>query len=68
MSQKFNENHWKELAEKELKDRKLNDLGFDTPEGIRIKALYTDKDILNLNHKIQHDFHIHLPEKKKQYL
>ena len=52
MSQKFNENHWKELAEKELKDRKLNDLGFDTPEGIRIKALYTDKDILNLNHKI----------------
>ena len=52
MSQKFNENHWIELAEKELKDRKLNDLGFDTPEGIRIKALYTDKDILNLNHKI----------------
>ncbi len=52
MSQKFNENNWKELAEKELKDRKLNDLGFDTPEGIRIKALYTEKDILNLNHKI----------------
>ena len=52
MSQKFNENNWKELAEKELKDRKLNDLGFDTPEGIRIKALYTEKDTLNLNHKI----------------
>ena len=52
MSKKFNEDHWKELAEKELKGRKLDNLSFNTPEGIKIKALYTEKDVLNLNHKI----------------
>ena len=52
MSKKFNEIDWKKQAEKELKGRKLSDLDSDTPEGIKLKALYTKDDLKNLHHKI----------------
>jgi len=52
LSKKFNEIDWKKQAEKELKGRKVSDLDSDTPEGIKLKALYTEDDLKNLHHKI----------------
>ena len=43
---------WLNSAEKELKDRGIEDLNWQTPEGIEVKPLYTVDDIKNLNHKI----------------
>ena len=43
---------WLNSAEKELKDRGIKDLNWQTPEGIEVKPLYTVDDIKNLNHKI----------------
>jgi len=40
-------NYWKKLASKEIKGRKLDDLVWNTPEGIKIKPLYTREDIKN---------------------
>ena len=45
-------NNWKELASKELKDKSLNDHYWETPEGIKVKPLYTEEDLKNLNHQI----------------
>ncbi|PQM58168.1 MAG: methylmalonyl-CoA mutase [Rhodobacteraceae bacterium] len=36
---------WEEIAKKELKNRKIEDLIWQTPEGIRIKPLYTELDM-----------------------
>ena len=41
---------WKALAEKELKGRSIQDIEWDTLEGIRIKPLYTDADTSDLDH------------------
>ncbi|NKW71505.1 methylmalonyl-CoA mutase [Rhodobacteraceae bacterium R_SAG10] len=41
---------WKELAQKELRDRPLDDLTWHTPEGIEIKAVYTAADLKGLDH------------------
>ena len=41
---------WEEIAKKELKSRKLDDLIWKTPEGINIKPLYTKEDLPNENH------------------
>ena len=38
---------WKEIAKKELKSRKLDDLIWNTPEGINVKPLYTKEDLPN---------------------
>ena len=43
---------WQFIAEKELKNRKLNDLSFNTPEGIEIKPLYTPDDLANLEEQL----------------
>ena len=43
---------WKNLANKELKDKKLNEHYWETPEGIKVKPLYTEDDLKELNHKI----------------
>ena len=43
---------WIDLAKKELKDKKLEDLFWETPEGIKVKPLYTKDDVKNLNHEI----------------
>ncbi len=41
---------WKLLAEKELKDKSIDSLNWETPEDINIKPLYTENDLKNLNH------------------
>ena len=41
---------WKSLAEKELRGRSLEDLDWETLEGIRVKPLYTEDDIAGLDH------------------
>ena len=41
---------WKKLAEKELRGRPLDDLDWDTLEGIRVKPLYTAADTDGLDH------------------
>ncbi len=36
---------WVSLAERELKDRSVNDITWPTPEGISVKPLYTQEDL-----------------------
>ena len=49
---KININDWINSAEKELKEKKLEELFWETPEGIKVKPLYTEDDIKQLNHEI----------------
>ncbi len=39
---------WKELATKQMKGKPVESLDWDTPEGIKVKALYTAEDLENL--------------------
>ena len=41
---------WKALAEKELRGRAVEDLEWETLEGIRVKPLYTEEDVAGLGH------------------
>ncbi|UWQ08623.1 methylmalonyl-CoA mutase [Aliiroseovarius crassostreae] len=41
---------WKELAEKELRGRAVEDLNWETLEGIEVKPLYTADDTKDLDH------------------
>jgi methylmalonyl-CoA mutase len=41
---------WKELAGKQLKGKPVSDLDWDTPEGIRVKPVYTADDLENMEH------------------
>ncbi|MBL4749036.1 MAG: methylmalonyl-CoA mutase [Amylibacter sp.] len=41
---------WKSLAEKELRGKPLDDLTWQTPEGIAIKPLYTEADLDAVDH------------------
>ncbi|MGD9918550.1 MAG: methylmalonyl-CoA mutase [Paenirhodobacter sp.] len=41
---------WAKLAQKELKDRPLDSLTWDTLEGIAVKPLYTEEDTAELPH------------------
>ena len=41
---------WQELASKDLKGASLDQLTWDTPEGIKVKPLYTAQDLENLEH------------------
>ena len=41
---------WKTLAQKELRDTPLENLNWDTPEGIQVKPLYTQEDIADCDH------------------
>ncbi|MDF2365706.1 methylmalonyl-CoA mutase [Sneathiella sp.] len=36
---------WEKLSEKELRGRKLDELNWETPEGIKVKPLYTAADL-----------------------
>ncbi|MBL4905910.1 MAG: methylmalonyl-CoA mutase, partial [Sneathiella sp.] len=40
---------WNKLAEKELRGRSVDDLVWDTPEGIAVKPLYTSEDVKGLD-------------------
>ncbi len=41
---------WRKLAEKELKGRSPDELTWETPEGIDVKPLYTEKDLEGIEH------------------
>ena len=41
---------WQELALKESKGRPLDQLTWNTPEGIAVKPLYTSEDLKGLDH------------------
>jgi len=41
---------WNKQAEKELREKKLSDLKWETPEGIMVKPLYTKEDLEGLEH------------------
>lgn len=45
VGKKKNSKDWRELAEKELRGRALEDLDWKTPEGITVKPLYTAEDL-----------------------
>ena len=47
---KENLKKWQDLAQKELKTGSLDELNWVTPEGIKIKPLYTSQDIKRLPH------------------
>ncbi|WP_292024808.1 methylmalonyl-CoA mutase [Maritimibacter sp. UBA3975] len=44
------QNDWKALAEKELRGRALDDLNWETLEGITVKPVYTENDTSDLPH------------------
>ena len=50
MSKKSNINDWKKIALEELKGIKTDRLIKETPEGIKVKPLYTKDDLEDLNH------------------
>ncbi len=41
---------WQSASEKELKGKSVNDLNWETPEGITVKPLYTAADLEGLEH------------------
>ncbi|MGA6926547.1 MAG: methylmalonyl-CoA mutase [Desulfosarcina sp.] len=41
---------WKTLAAKQLRGKSLEELVWDTPEGIRVKPLYTAEDLSGMDH------------------
>ena len=50
MFDKKKKDDWAKLAEKEIKNKNLDDLLWKTPEGIEVKSLYTMEDLIGLNH------------------
>jgi methylmalonyl-CoA mutase len=50
MSEKPDIGKWEALASKQLRGRSLDDLTWDTPEGIQVKPLYTAEDLEDLAH------------------
>ena len=50
MSEKPEINKWTELATKQLRGRPLEDLNWNTPEGILVKPLYTAEDLEAMEH------------------
>ncbi|MFP6835673.1 MAG: methylmalonyl-CoA mutase family protein, partial [Pseudomonadales bacterium] len=41
---------WQDLANKELRGKPLEDLTWQSPEGIQIKPLYTQEDLEDIEH------------------
>ncbi len=52
MDKKKSYKGWEEQASKELRDKNLEDHFWETPEGIKVKPLYTEDDLLKINHEI----------------
>ncbi len=50
MADKQNVNDWRVLAEKQLRGKPLEALDWQTPEGIKVKPLYTAEDLEGLEH------------------
>ncbi len=51
-SSKIKLDAWQQQAEKELRGRSLDDLNWNTPEGITVKPLYTAADTANLEQTV----------------
>ena len=49
---KKNIKDWEDSASKELKEKPLDQLFWETPEGIKVKPLYTKDDVKDLSHEI----------------
>lgn len=45
---KYGLDHWRALAQKEIKGLEIDGLGWSTPEGIRVQPLYSKKDLAGL--------------------
>ena len=45
MSKDYKLDDWFEMAKKELREKELEELTWETPEGIKVKPLYTEKDL-----------------------
>ena len=52
MSKDYKLDDWFEMAKKELREKELEELTWETPEGIKVKPLYTEKDLEKIKHKI----------------
>mgnify|MGYP001163684063 CR=1 FL=1 len=52
MSKENKRKDWIDLANKELKSKKLEDHYWNTPEGIKVKPLYTEEDLKQIKHTI----------------
>ncbi len=50
MSEHPDSQQWKDLATKQLRGKPLEDLDWETPEGITVRPLYTAKDIEGMAH------------------
>ncbi len=50
MGKKYTFDDWNKLAHKELKGKDFSELEWKTPEGIRVKPLYTEDDLKDLAH------------------
>ena len=50
MAKQSDRQQWIDLATKQLRGRPLEDLDWETPEGIRVKPLYTPEDVDGLAH------------------
>lgn len=50
MAEHSDKQKWVELATKQLRGRPLEDLDWETPEGIKIKPLYTAEDLKGMAH------------------
>jgi len=50
MADKQKVDDWKALAEKQLRGKPLEALDWNTPEGIKVKSLYTAEDLEGLEH------------------
>ena len=50
MSNKPTIDQWKELAAKQLRGKALDELNWETPEGVKVKPLYTEDDLKHLDH------------------
>ena len=52
MDRKKSYKGWEEQASKELRNKNLKDHFWETPEGIKVKPLYTEEDLQKINHEI----------------
>jgi methylmalonyl-CoA mutase len=50
MAEHHDKQKWVELAAKQLRGRPLEDLDWETPEGIKVKPLYTAEDLEGMAH------------------
>ncbi|MBT8373455.1 MAG: methylmalonyl-CoA mutase, partial [Deltaproteobacteria bacterium] len=50
MAEHHDKQKWTDLATKQLRGKSLESLGWETPEGIRVKPLYTAEDLEGMEH------------------